>query len=202
MRAVRTTICLLLLTSLSLFGAEVLDNATVVRMVAAGLSPDLIVLKIERSQGTFDTTADALIALKGAHVPDAVITAMLLKGDAAAAPRAPEVPRPAIRPVAAEPPPVLPASKNVCATVKFYTTGNDGLAWIPSNVCVDSAAVTVDEQTIAFADVVAQCTSKASTLLMGGALLHGEQEWWIGDASETLKFRGKGEDLDQLAAAL
>lgn len=67
---------------------------------------------------------------------------------------------------------------------------------------VGATSVSVDEQTIALADIVAQCTTKAPVLAMGGSLLHGEQEWWIGDAKETLKFRGKPEDLDRLATAL
>ena len=43
--------------------SEVLDNASIVRMVSAGLGTDVIVLKIERSQGSFDTSTDGLIAL-------------------------------------------------------------------------------------------------------------------------------------------
>ena len=174
--------------------SEVLDNASIVRMVSAGLSTDVIVLKIERSQGTFDTSTDGLIALKSAHVPDPVLRAMLLKGDAVVKP--PE-PQPASVPVSSP-----HAGDDVCASVKFYTTSNDGPAWLHSNVCVGATSVSVDEQTIALADIVAQCTTKAPVLAMGGSLLHGEQEWWIGDAKETLKFRGKPEDLDRLATAL
>jgi hypothetical protein len=103
-------------------------------------------------------------------------------------------------PLAASPLPGRPPT--VCANVKFFGSGNDGPAWIPSTVCVGTSGITVDEQTIAFAEVVAQCTVKAPLLSLGGTLLHGEQEWWLGDRQETLKFRGREEDLDRLAAAV
>jgi hypothetical protein len=196
--AMRKLMILISLLAIPITASEVLDNAAVVRMVGAGLGADVIVLKIERSQGAFDTSADGLIALKGAHVPDPVIRAMLLKGDAA-------VTSPPLRPAMA---PSVPQSHAVgtgeeaCANVKFYTTGNQGLEWLRSNVCVGATSVSVDEQTITLADIVVQCTSKPAVLAMGGSLLHGDQEWWISDAKETLKFRGKQEDLDRLAAAL
>lgn len=239
---------LTLLLALRLLTAEILDNAAIVKMVSAGLGSDVITLKIERSDGAFDTSTDGLIALKKAHVPDAVIRAMLVKGDSASpvppvpaaiaatpvsrpAPAAmptspattPVTPVPAAEPVAATASipaaaaataaiPALPANppasplparpSNVCANVKFFGSGNDGPAWIPSTVCVGVNGIAVDEQTIAFADVVAQCTVKAPRLSLGGTLLHGEQEWWLGDRQETLKFRGRGEDLDRLAAAV
>lgn len=178
--------------------SEVLDNASIVRMVAAGLGTDVIVLKIERSQGAFDTSTDGLIALKSAHVPDPVLRAMLLKGDTVVKP--PE-PQPATAPVVV-PVPSPRAGDDVCANVKFYTTSNDGPAWVRSSVCIGATSVSVDEQTIALADIVVQCTSKAPVLSMGSSLLHGDQEWWIGDKQEALKFRGKPEDLDRLATAL
>jgi hypothetical protein len=200
----RLTILVFLL-AISVNASEVLNNTAVVRMVSAGLGADVIVLKIERSDGAFDTSADDLIALKGAHVPDAVIRAMLMKDVAAATPPPPVV-TPSV-PLATPPtrqsaPAGVGVSEDVCANVKFYTTGNEGLAWLRSNVCVGASGVSADEQTIALSEVVAQCTSKPSVLVMGGSLLHGEQEWWIGDTTETLKFRGRQEDLDRLAAAL
>jgi hypothetical protein len=86
--------------------------------------------------------------------------------------------------------------------VTFYTTSNNGPAWLRSNVCVSATSVSVDEQTIPLADVVVQCSTKAGVLAVGGSLLRGDQEWWIGDANETLKFRGKPEDVDRLSTAL
>ena len=59
--------------------AEVLDNTAIIRMVHAGLSPEIIVLKIDQSEARFDLSTDALVELKTAGVADAVIKAMMLK---------------------------------------------------------------------------------------------------------------------------
>jgi hypothetical protein len=243
---------LTLLFALRLLTAETLDNAAIVKMVSAGLGPDVITLKIEHSQGAFDTSTDGLVALKKAHVPDVVIRAMLVSAPPipqaatatpvsrpasvavpAAPTTAPVAPAPATAPApAAEPapaaapiplsaaataamppppanpptplaaPPTPARPSDLCANVKFFGSGNDDPAWIPSTVCVGTSGITIDEQTIAFADLVAQCTVKAPILSFAGSMLHGEGEWWIGDKQETLKLRGKGEDLDRLAAAL
>src|SRR5258708_37391827 len=124
------TITLFLLAT-PLLAAEVLDNAAIIRLVSAGLGGDVIVLKIEQSQVTFDTSTDGLIALKEAHVPDLVIRAMLLKGSepapATAAPSAhyptppaspplspgpspPATPTPPSQPPSPAPPPTTPGS--------------------------------------------------------------------------------------------
>jgi len=58
-------------------GGEVLTNQSVITLVSAGLGPDTIVAKIEASRGTYDTSTNALIDLKRANVPDAVIAAMV-----------------------------------------------------------------------------------------------------------------------------
>jgi hypothetical protein len=57
--------------------ARVLRNEDVVAMSKANLGGDLIVLTIEHSPALFSVTPEALIALKGQGVGDAVITAML-----------------------------------------------------------------------------------------------------------------------------
>jgi hypothetical protein len=63
--------------------AEVLTNDSVVALVRAGLGPDAVAAKIATSATSFDLSTDALIALKQANVPDAVIAAMLqAKGQA------------------------------------------------------------------------------------------------------------------------
>jgi hypothetical protein len=49
---------------------EVLTNDSVVKMVKAGLPDAVIIQKIRVSERKFDTSADALIKLKGAGVPD------------------------------------------------------------------------------------------------------------------------------------
>lgn len=56
---------------------EMLTDDTIVSLVKAGLGPDTIVAKINASRGSYDTSTDALIRLKQANVPDAVIAAMV-----------------------------------------------------------------------------------------------------------------------------
>lgn len=58
-------------------GDEVLTNQAIISLVSAGLGPDTIVAKISASRGTYDTSTNALIQLKQADVPDAVIAAMV-----------------------------------------------------------------------------------------------------------------------------
>lgn len=57
--------------------SELLTNETVISLVNAGLGPEAIEAKISASRGSFDTSTNALIALKQAGVPDSVIAAML-----------------------------------------------------------------------------------------------------------------------------
>jgi hypothetical protein len=200
MKILRITI---LMFAVPLFAAEVLDNAAVIRLVGTGLAPDVIVLKIEGTEAAFDTTTDGLVALKKASVPDSVIRAMLLK-KAVTLP-APQVstavvaPRP---PSLATPPVPSAPGGDVCANVQFYTTGNDGPAWVPSSVCVGDGGVSVDDQTIPFSDLAFQCAVKAPILVFGGSQLRGQEEWWLGDAKETMKFRGRPEDFEHIVTAL
>lgn len=56
---------------------EVLTDQTIISLVQAGLGPDTIVAKINASRGSYDTSTNALIDLKHANVPDAVIAAMV-----------------------------------------------------------------------------------------------------------------------------
>jgi hypothetical protein len=183
---------LFLFLTLPLFAAnEILDNAAIVKLASAGLAPDVIVLKIQRSQTAFDTTTDALIALKNAHVPDVVIGSMVLKTDAPAPP--PPAPTP---PPAAPPPPAPPIAASTCAMVRFYSLGTGGWAWSPSYVCVSESGVSIDEEHIALKDLTVHCISKPLSI-------HADQqEWWLGDKSETFKFQGKTDDLERLSRAL
>jgi hypothetical protein len=54
-----------------------LNNQDVLGMVEAGLPPKVLVAKIDRSPGNFDTTPDALKQLKTAGVHDSIILAMV-----------------------------------------------------------------------------------------------------------------------------
>jgi hypothetical protein len=60
----------------------------VISLVRAGLGPEAIQAKIAESRGSFDTSTNALIALKQAGVPDGVIAAMLKRSSSAVAPNA------------------------------------------------------------------------------------------------------------------
>jgi hypothetical protein len=73
---------------------QAMTNDSVIKMVKAGLSDDLIVQSINASPGSYSTTTNDLIALKQAGVSDKVVGAMLVKGNgpaAAAATAAPAV---------------------------------------------------------------------------------------------------------------
>lgn len=56
---------------------DTLSNATVIALVRAGLGPEAIIAKINASNGSYDTSTNALIELKQAGVFDGVIAAML-----------------------------------------------------------------------------------------------------------------------------
>ncbi|MFL6727003.1 MAG: hypothetical protein ACJ8FS_10895 [Sphingomicrobium sp.] len=58
-------------------GAELLSNDAVISLVKAGLGPETVVVKINATRGTYNTSTNGLIQLKQAGVPDAVIAAML-----------------------------------------------------------------------------------------------------------------------------
>jgi hypothetical protein len=93
---------------------SVLNNDAIVKMVKAGLGEDIVVSTIKSQPGQYGTTADELIALKKAGVPDKIIAAMIDKGAApsanplvAAAPAAP-APAGAVHSApAGTPPPVV-----------------------------------------------------------------------------------------------
>ena len=68
------------------FAQQAMNNDAVIKLVKAGLSDDLIVTTINSSPGTYDTSADGIIALKTAGASDKVIAAVVAK---AAAPSTP-----------------------------------------------------------------------------------------------------------------
>lgn len=63
---------------------QALNNDSVIKLVKAGLSDDLIVSTINASPGTYDTSANGLIALKAAGVSDKVVAAVVTKATAQA----------------------------------------------------------------------------------------------------------------------
>jgi len=79
-------LALVLLTTTVLSAQEALDNASVTKLVKAGLSEDLIVTTINSSAGKYDTSASGLIALKKAGASDKVVAAVVLKASGVTAP--------------------------------------------------------------------------------------------------------------------
>jgi hypothetical protein len=78
--------------------AEVLTNASVIRLVQAGLAEPVIIAKIRASTPAFDLSTDSLIALKAAGVPDNVMATMLATTAPPPQPSAPASPFPANAP--------------------------------------------------------------------------------------------------------
>jgi TPR repeat protein len=106
----------------------VLTNADIVRMVAARLSTETIRAKIANSQCQFDTSTSALVKLKAAKVPDAIVVAMLSAKPSAPAPENPaaQAPDAASRdqPGAAESAQGKAAGDYIKATQKAAAQGN------------------------------------------------------------------------------
>jgi hypothetical protein len=67
-----------------LFAQQTLNNNSVIKLVKAGLSDDLIVSTINGSAGTYDTSVDGIIALKTAGASDKVVAAIVTKATAPA----------------------------------------------------------------------------------------------------------------------
>jgi hypothetical protein len=63
-----------------------MTNDSVIKMAKAGLGEDIILGAVNGQPGKYTTSADALIALKGAGVTDKVIGAMIAKASGGAAP--------------------------------------------------------------------------------------------------------------------
>lgn len=58
---------------------QALNNDAIVKLVKAGLSEDLIISTINAQPGSYETSPDGLIALKGAGVSDKVVAAIVAK---------------------------------------------------------------------------------------------------------------------------
>src|SRR5690242_10126075 len=68
---------LLCFTLFSVHAQESLTNDSVIKLVRAGLSEDLIVQTVNSQPGTYELGADNIVALKKARVSDKIIAAML-----------------------------------------------------------------------------------------------------------------------------
>jgi hypothetical protein len=69
----------LLAISPLIFAQQEMNNDAVIKLLKAGLSDDLIVTTIDASPGKYDTSADALTALRNAGADSKVISAVLMK---------------------------------------------------------------------------------------------------------------------------
>jgi hypothetical protein len=78
LRRFLTTFCFLFAAQLG-HAQEAMDNSAVLKLSASGLSETLIVQTINATPGHYDTTTDALIALKQAGLTDKEVGAMLIK---------------------------------------------------------------------------------------------------------------------------
>lgn len=76
----------LLLVCPILSAQQAQTNDSIIKMVKAGLSDDLIVTTINGTPGNYNTSADGLIALKGAGVSDKIVAAMVARANAPATP--------------------------------------------------------------------------------------------------------------------
>ena len=100
MRIGSLVFALLLLSPAALIGQQALNNDSIIKLVKAHLSDELILTSINSSPGKYDTSANGLIALKKAGATDKVVAAVVLKasGVAATAPApAPANEPPAVR---------------------------------------------------------------------------------------------------------
>lgn len=106
---------------------QALNNDSIIKMVKAQLSDDVIVTTINASPGAYDTTPDGLIALKQAGVSDKVIAAIVAKSapSDSAAPPNPDASAPSAS--------LPPAVENIGA---YYKDSGSNWQPLPSEVVV------------------------------------------------------------------
>lgn len=82
-RWIFTCLFMALLTGVAVAHGQVaLENRDVIKMAKSGLTEEVILSVVQAQPGTYDTSPDALIALKNSGVTDHVIAAMTIKGPA------------------------------------------------------------------------------------------------------------------------
>ncbi len=112
-----------------LVAQQALNNDSIIRMVKAQLSDDVIVATINASPGAYDTSADGLIALKQAGVSNKVIDAIEAKSTAAA----PDTSAPAD---SAPPAPAVPLPPGVDNVGAYYKDSGGNWQPLPSEVVI------------------------------------------------------------------
>jgi hypothetical protein len=112
-----------------------LNNDSVMKMVKAQLSDDVIITTINASPGAYDTSPDALIALRQAGVSDKVIAAMVAKSPAPAVPASSGSAAPSTPDALAPPPlgPLPPGTDNIGA---YYKDSAGNWQPLPSEVVI------------------------------------------------------------------
>jgi hypothetical protein len=83
---------LFLLIAPLLTAQQALNNDGVIKMVKAGLSEEVVAAAVSSTPGTYDTSAEALVALKSAGATDKVIVAMVAKASGVGNTPAPAAP--------------------------------------------------------------------------------------------------------------
>lgn len=78
MRKVFLAVLLLLLAG-TLSGQQTMNNDSVIKLIQAGLSEDLIISTINASPGNYDISVDGLVSLKGAGVSEKVLSAIITR---------------------------------------------------------------------------------------------------------------------------
>jgi hypothetical protein len=132
-------IALLFFVSASFIAAQALNNDSVIKMVKAGLTDDVIVATINANSGAYDTSPDGLIALKQAGVSNKVIDAIVAKSTASApdasAPNAAQnsASAPPEPPAPPEFAPLPPGVDNIGA---YYKDSNGNWEPLPSEVVI------------------------------------------------------------------
>jgi hypothetical protein len=91
MRRVALAVVLFLYGSL-LVAQTALNNDSIIKLINAGLSEDLIVSTINAAPANYDASADGLINLKGGGASDTVISAIVMASSRGVATLAPPVP--------------------------------------------------------------------------------------------------------------
>jgi hypothetical protein len=113
-----------------LLAQKLLDNNSIITLLKAGISEDVIVSTVNESRGYYDTSASGLIALKRAGATDKVIAAIVGKNVKTAGensikifPAATPDPAPLPKPVAITPaPPTIPAEVDSIGV--YYKSGS------------------------------------------------------------------------------
>jgi len=93
MKRVATVLSILLFSlGVSLYSQETLTNDSVVKLVKAGLSEDLIVNMVNSQAGKYSLGAGDVIALKNQGISEKIIAAMIRKNAPAPTPKLPDDP--------------------------------------------------------------------------------------------------------------